>query len=980
MELALTSTEREKLIQQLIIILSHPYSPSEYYERIGNALSELKIPNEKFLQCCAKCLQRVNTNYKDTIIISAYLFRMPNFLKIFNDIEETQINHQISTVAKHLQYEKLDKNILMMKLGDLGKKAYILLSGNVDVVIKSSNKMKVAVKDYLLYIAKLLKFKEYGMINYVINDNFKIFPLIIDYDLYTPSTKYNDVSQSERIVSSTMKREKDKENEIAAYFKLSFANQSSVTQSDVKRYRASELLWLLNMNSKRQNNNNNNNNTNLSSSNNNNNNEDTNKEDNKRNETRQTTRRKEKEILYSTTTANYIDRIKIDLTITDDINNHKHKTFSPNNNEDSNTIVVNIYSYMKVASLTTGALFGEIALSNPLAQRTASIITTSNCHFGTLNKNSYHLSLKACKDKQIQMILKFIVSNQIFKGLNTLTLNKKYLNNFSTKRISKGEFILHQGDFPKSIYLLKEGEYEVTIKTNVNDLVEIIKNFYMKLPKTSKYVDILTQSQRVILNEIKENTQLHKIMYATHVIHLSTAECPNVVGLDDFVNSGKYAFSVECKSAKGEYMELKNVFYKDMRMKEYTIEENEIEFVEHKIKMMIDRMNNIRNSKLQAFLDSKKFAFDLGMEIESDIQRNNALKRKKDTQKTIINAKEIKLNTNTNSNSNYNTLQVCHSHNKSKSMFTPFMDEVSKSSSPQREHPTKNNSRNSYYPSPRKTTNYNIFNSTNNITTNNNNNNNLNGSASSKNYSLFRKGNSHQTPLLLKSASTHAHVNNNKANVNANANVDGSFISKDKTNTTNKDALVMRFKLRQHKNKSNIMNKSTKFWKNDPFSQALKLKQTHNINKQNKKDITTLQSLSMISKYSDKQPTYNELALENKTPNERFQLLENLSKGFHNYSNIKSSNSIKLGPIEPFRIPSTTNEMKHPKQPYTKRERNNSAFKLRQGKRTNTVSLGKLNTNPLSNVPESERAKYLQITINDIKSLFTNNHRRQIYN
>ena len=112
---------------------------------------------------------------------------------------------------------------------------------------------------------------------------------------------------------------------------------------------------------------------------------------------------------------------------------------------------------MKVASLTTGALFGEIALSNPLAQRTASIITTSNCHFGTLNKNSYHLSLKTCKDKQIQMILKFIVSNQIFKGLNTLTLNKKYLNNFSTKRISKGEFILHQSDFPKSIYLLKEG-------------------------------------------------------------------------------------------------------------------------------------------------------------------------------------------------------------------------------------------------------------------------------------------------------------------------------------------------------------------------------------------------------------------------------------------------------------------------------------------------------------------------------------------
>ena len=492
----------------------------------------------------------------------------------------------------------------------------------------------------------------------------------------------------------------------------------------------------------------------------------------------------------------------------------------------------------------------------------------------------------------------------------------------------------------------------------------------MKLPKTSKYIDMLTQSQRAILNEIKENTQLHKIMYTTHVIHLSTAECPNVVGLSDFINNGKYAFSVECKSAKGEYMVLKNVFYKDMRMKEYTIEENEIEFVEQKIKMIIDRMNNIRNSKLQAFLDSKKFAFDLGSEIENDIQKNNALKRKKDTQKTIINAKEIKLNTNTNmNNSNSNTLLICHSHNKSK--FTPFMDEVSKSASPKRDHPT--NSRNSYYQSSRKT-NYNIFNSTNNITSMVTTNNNLNGSSSIKNYSLFRKGSSNQTPLLLKSASTHV---NNKANVN----VDGSFISKDKANATNKDALVLRFKLCQHKDKNNIMNHSTKFWKNDPFSQALKLHQIHNmksINKQSKKDVTTPQSLSVISKYSDKpQPTYNELALENKTPNERFQLLENLSKGFHNYSNTKAQSSIKLRPIEPFRIPSSNNEMKRIKQAHSNKRRNNSAFKLRQSKRTNTVSASKFNTNPLSNIPESERAKYLQITINDIKSLF-NSHRHEI--
>lgn len=950
----LTALEREKLIQMLTQILSRPCSPSEYNERIGYALVDLNIPNEKFLQCCAKCLQRVNTNYNDTIIISAYLFRMPNFLKIFNDIEETQINTHIRTVAKHLQYEKLDKNMLMMKLGDVGKKAYILLSGNVDVIIKSPTSMKVAVRDYILYVAKLLKYKEYGLINCVINDNFPVYPLIIEYDLNQPNVlnnNGNDTGNNNNMVINMLeqeqidkneppqsKREKDKKNEIESYFKLNTTNQSLRRQTKVIKFKASQLLLLVNYNINifQQNN--------ASIANINNYNNDPNGSDSP-----QLTRKKEKEMLYSTTTANYIDRIKINVTLPDESSPHyKHHTFSPN--EEDKPITVNIYSYMKVASLTTGTLFGEIALSNPLAQRTASIVTTSFCHFGTLNKNSYNLSLKACKDKQIQKTLKFITSNQVFKGLNTLRLNKKYLNNFEHRRITKGEFILEQEEKPKSIYLLKEGEYEITIKSSLFDLVEVIKNLYMKLPNASKKIEILNRSQRVIMNEAKDNQKMQKVIYSTKTIHLSTAECPNVVGLSDFIDDGKYMFNVECKSAKGEYMVLKNVFYKDMRMREYTIEENEIEFVQQKIKIIIDRMNNIRNSKIQTFFDFKQFTHDLGSEIENDIQKNNALKRKKDTQKTVINAKDIKLDNNNNPNENI-----------PKSKFTPFLEEIPNSTPPQRDSNTRNQ------PSPRKK-NLNLFNSSNsNVSPSKNNNLNTNinngGTPKQTNYSLFK----------LNSSNKICYLRSLTSNIDDTFKRDGSFAkdnnkNKDMPSKIFKENCVENVRASQQQDKAEYMSKSSKFWRKTKHSQTLKLKETPQY----------IRELQQAYKRKDTSTSQNFSTFYRDGENKNEQIIYTETQPFFNKNYNSAQTQLKLEPIESLRLATETRERKksviNSPQNFSN-IRNRSEFKYRQAKRTNTVSIGKININPLTNVPEHERAKHLQITINDIRSLF----KKQLY-
>ena len=943
---ALTSLEREKLISLLTIILSYPRSPSQYNELICNALSELKIPNEKFLYLCIKSLQRVNPSHNDTIIISSYLFRMQNFLKLFKDIEEKEINNQIRTIAKHLVYEKMDKNILMMKIGDLGKKAYILLHGHVDVVVKTAIRMKVTIKEYLLYIAKLIKYKEYGLISFVLNDNFPAFHLVVEYDLASPSSNNNDKGGVQDKYSGYVNK-KEKDNEVATYFKLNTNNQSIRKQTKptkIRRYKVSQLLQMLNkvnddkgvngVNDDIENENDNVNGNKV---------------------VQLLSKKKEKELLYSTTVQNYIDRIAVNGEILppDELTHpHQHSTHLHNNthhnhhhqqyhqtkyetfipHEVNHEIIVNIYSYMKVATLSTGALFGEIALSNPLAQRTASIITTSNCHFGSLNKTSYNLSLKTCEDKQLQRLLRFITSVQVFRGLNTLILNKKYLTNFSFRRLCKGEYVLRQGDIPRSIYLLREGEYEITIKTNLNDLVDVIKHFYMKIPKSSKKIEILNQSQRAIANEVKVNQQLHKVIFTTQVIHLSTAECPNIVGLSNFIDeeTGKYAFNVECKSARGEYLELSNIFYEDMRYKEDTIEENEEVFINQKVKMIIDRMNTIRNAKISMFFDFRKYTYDLGSELENDIQKSNAMKRKKDTQRTIIKAKDIKLN----NNNNYTC--GCVTNNSNTICNEWYDDDITLTQKTKKTSKYYSRNVNAYQSTTKR--NLSMFTT---LSVNN-----CNGNINEFNYNKTQtftlktinydkdspkhKG----TPSKFHKTNNHSHIDNHP---------------------------ITNFMIEQAQDKNDYMNQSSKFWNIDKLMQTERMpKQANKLMKDNTKKIKieSPSRCSLTSVLHKKNNTIKKYKSYNHNESDDECKLKSFTK---------IQTSIHLGTIEPFNTLNNKKKQLLNKAKYINDIINNSSDLI---KNKDNICDIKSSDNPLSGVPIIERAKYLQITINDIKSSF----------
>ena len=178
-----TEVQKEKLISSITYILSNPSSATGYYESILSLLNEMNVSLSSYLSMCINFLSHRSKDKDDLQLLSGYLFLMKNFSKLFTDIDESQLSKQVLNISKHLGYEKMDRNKVLMRLGEKGIKAYIMLSGNIDVLIKTAKKMKISQQNYIYYIGTLLRYKEYGLLHSTMNDNYPIFPIAIENDL-----------------------------------------------------------------------------------------------------------------------------------------------------------------------------------------------------------------------------------------------------------------------------------------------------------------------------------------------------------------------------------------------------------------------------------------------------------------------------------------------------------------------------------------------------------------------------------------------------------------------------------------------------------------------------------------------------------------------------------------------------------------------------------------------------------------------------
>ena len=614
-----------KLINSQLYIDKTP-DIKDYY--LKNTLYDINFNLTYFLSIVTTILQKQNKSKLEQGVIFDYLYFMKELTNLIKKSDSYHFKDYISILVNQITYEFLQKNNVLCRYGDKGKNAYILLDGTLDILIIQKKKVKISEEDYLFYILTLIKYKEFALLNYILKENFMNYKLKLIDDRDIEKKKSGNLQSSELKISNK--------------FLSSKSNKLSSSMLNINLDLIEEQI---------ENDNNDNNNI-----------ED--KKEQKEKEYKLTElyayfKQRDNDLdnynlnINKVSPEDYIQRLEV------------YKELSPEKEYNFKTVNVSVYKYMNILSKEIGSLVGDVALNDPKALRTATMISSKNCHLGLISKKSFDYSLKFGIEKQRRQRINFILSLDIFNNMSYFNLNKKYYNDFVLENYVKGHKILEQFNDINNIYIIKEGDFEITSKMSLNDINLAIKQYLSKIEDKNviKYISENIQNPirkelydlRTYFGEKKSYQFLNKI----HLIKFYSLSSHEIIGLDDFINpnNNKCYFDCFCSSIKSEVLKISCIFFNQIKAKNNGFNLDEKRLLQEKYYKTLKRLIVLREGMIEAFYTSKgkKRGTVLENEIIDELAKKEMFKNLeiKRIKKFKHEYKNLNNYTNYNNNNNY---------------------------------------------------------------------------------------------------------------------------------------------------------------------------------------------------------------------------------------------------------------------------------------------------------------------------------------
>jgi CRP-like cAMP-binding protein len=108
-----------------------------------------------------------------------------------------------------------------------------------------------------------------------------------------------------------------------------------------------------------------------------------------------------------------------------------------------------------------GCSFGEKAITDGKGLRTATITALQDCTMAIIDKANYNRILKDINERELLNTERLLQSFWIFNGF-TKTKLKQIAKSINEKKFCRGEVIYKEGDPIDGVYMVKQGEFEVT--------------------------------------------------------------------------------------------------------------------------------------------------------------------------------------------------------------------------------------------------------------------------------------------------------------------------------------------------------------------------------------------------------------------------------------------------------------------------------------------------------------------------------------
>ena len=182
-----------------------------------------------------------------------------------------------------------------------------------------------------------------------------------------------------------------------------------------------------------------------------------------------------------------------------------------------------------------GDTFGDVALNRAENKRTASIITTTECTFGTITKEEYDFYIKESQDKLNKMYMDTIFSISLFKEINADFFAKTFFPLFKPEVYYRNQFLFEQNTPRNAIYILHSGQIEISLKSNIRDVNNIITSLNTSSSSVVNDYELLKQYGTHITqsSNIKE---FYKEMQKFKVLLVNKSD---IIGLDEYLKVNK---------------------------------------------------------------------------------------------------------------------------------------------------------------------------------------------------------------------------------------------------------------------------------------------------------------------------------------------------------------------------------------------------------------------------------------------------------
>ena len=611
-------------------------------QKIQNLINEYNLPLDyenkiSVLDLVCYILKKNTKKLIENEILKIYFIKNEKLITLFKPLN-ISLNDMFSKLVGHIKYEKKLKDNILFKEGDKGDKFYIILKGEVGILIQQEKIVSCSFLEFIKCLMILYLYQEKSLVNKMIMNNRDLlkfdersFATYMDaFKYYNFYKEYTYLKKQYKDIIQFTCAEKDIEKYI--YKKNDCSLHECFGNLKISKHNVDKMYnFYLRMITEIKNNYSN---------------EDYNVEaisklkssliNNPMNiaelglminlrqydmdrlksfeflEKINNTNEISNNMIYSCSANNYKKRLSFEEVI--ELVREDAKNYFPLYDDMDN---FKYYNYNEINHLKDGNIFGELALINPSKKRTATIIIKEDCHLGILNKEIYDLSIKTAQHKLRIRSLIFFLQGPIFNGVSNNFFVNNYFFRFHKKVFNCGEVLFHRGEPRTKIFFIIRGELQLRSKMSLKKISQVIE--YLNDGRDS-------DDGGLTKKYCKENVEFRQFYeQSIKLLKIYVLKDKEISGLDDMVENEIYLF--DCVSVSSDGSEVYELDYKiyEEALRERVVRENNDEYVLKKKEILIHRLYKQRDSIAKNEYERIK-AFSLNPNLD----KNN-----KDKEKTL---------------------------------------------------------------------------------------------------------------------------------------------------------------------------------------------------------------------------------------------------------------------------------------------------------------------------------------------------------